>query len=229
MISYKDWKFKLSKKMPFLSFFQNPLFGIFWIVALLVGITIHEYAHAKVADYLGDPTPRAMGRVSLNPLVHLDLYGTLALLFFGFGWGKPVLFDPFNLKKPRRDSALISLAGPVSNLVLAFVVALSSSLLFRFFPVSSFWEMLLSSFSFSMVYLNFVLAFFNLVPIYPLDGFKIVEGFLPEKKAKEWSELRRYGPIFLLLFILPLGGKSLAERTIGPLIGISIDFLDKLF
>src|SRR3990167_10568404 len=94
---------------------------VFFIPALLIALTVHEFSHALVADKLGDPTPRLMKRLSLNPLNHLDPIGTLMLLFFHFGWGKPVPFDPFNLRHPRRDAALISLAGPVSNLILAAI------------------------------------------------------------------------------------------------------------
>src|SRR3990167_4058068 len=104
------------------------------IIALLSAITIHEFSHAWVADRLGDPTPRLMGRVTLNPLAHLDPIGTIALLLIGFGWGKPVQFDPFNLENPRRDSALVSLAGPLSNITLASL--LSIVLRFSITPLS---------------------------------------------------------------------------------------------
>ena len=98
--------------------FNNPLSFLFWLVALAMAITIHEFAHAYTADRLGDPTPRLQGRLTLNPLAHLDPLGTLMLLLVRFGWGKPVQFDPFNLKNPRKDGALISLAGPASNLLI---------------------------------------------------------------------------------------------------------------
>src|SRR3989338_6639244 len=103
--------------------FTNPLIFFFYIVALLVAIAIHEFSHALAADHLGDPTPRLAGRLKLNPLVHIDPMGLLFLLFFGFGWGKPVGFDPFNLKNPRRDAAIISLAGPFSNFVVALLLS----------------------------------------------------------------------------------------------------------
>src|SRR3990172_6432841 len=103
---------------------SNPITFIFSLVALVVAISIHEFAHAAAADRLGDPTPRLQGRLTLNPLAHLDPIGTLMLLLIRVGWGKPVQFDPYNLKNPRRDAALISLAGPASNLILAIVLAL---------------------------------------------------------------------------------------------------------
>lgn len=93
---------------------QNPIVFIMSAIGLVIAVTVHEFCHAFVADYLGDPTPRVQGRVTLNPLAHLDPFGTLALLFIGFGWGKPVEFDPYNLKHKTRDTALIALAGPVS-------------------------------------------------------------------------------------------------------------------
>jgi len=101
------------------SFFSNPLLLILWLAALIIAVTIHEFAHAFAADRLGDPTPKLMGRLTLNPLAHLDVLGTLMLLIARFGWGKPVQFDPFNLRHPRRDSAIISLSGPVANFLLA--------------------------------------------------------------------------------------------------------------
>src|SRR3989344_291453 len=103
---------------------------IFYIISLVIAITIHEFAHAFVADHLGDPTPRLQGRVTLNPLAHLDPMGTLLLFIVHFGWGKPVQFDPFNLRNPRRDAALISLAGPATNLVTATVASIVMQVLF---------------------------------------------------------------------------------------------------
>src|SRR5687767_10671057 len=101
------------------SLVASPLFFIAWVISLLLSISFHEAAHAYAADRLGDPTPRSQGRLTLNPLAHLDPLGTLMLLLFRFGWGRPVQFDPYNLKNPRQDAAIISLAGPATNLVLA--------------------------------------------------------------------------------------------------------------
>ena len=181
----------------------NPAYFLLYLAALVVAITIHEFAHARTADYLGDPTPRLQGRISLNPLRHLDLFGMVFLLFAGFGWGKPVQFDPFNLKDPRRDSAIISVAGPVSNILLALMLAI----IIRIYPT----ELLIPFIQF-----NITLAIFNLLPVHPLDGFKIVGGILPREKAHEWYQLERYGIIFLILLILPLGQRSMLDSILGP-------------
>lgn len=192
----------------------NPFLFFSYLIALLVAITIHEFAHAYVADQLGDPTARLAGRLKLNPFVHLDTLGLFFLLFFGFGWGKPVPYDHFNLKNPRRDSALISLAGPVSNFILAFLLSLILKLS-NFLP-----HLALSTignfFLIPMINLNLILGIFNLIPIHPLDGFKIVGGILPDDKAREWYTLERLGIIFLFLLIFPLGNGSLAQFIINP-------------
>lgn len=192
------------------SLFTDPLLFVIYILALFIAITIHEFSHALVADRLGDPTPRLMGRLTLNPLAHLDPLGTLMLLLVRFGWGKPVEFDPFNLKNPRRDAALISFAGPVSNLLLALVLSLP----IRF----SILPLFISQLLFPIILLNIILAVFNLIPIHPLDGFKIVGGFLSEEQAREWYTLERYGLIFLFLLILPINGVSLLSSIMNPLL-----------
>lgn len=186
-------------------------------VALLVVVTVHEFAHAWVANYLGDPTARLMGRLSLNPLVHLDPMGTLvfiltALAGFPFGWGKPVIFDPYNLKDPKKDAALISLAGPASNLVFASIL----SLIYRFLPGISLVTNLIQG----LIVLNVALAIFNLVPIHPLDGGKILTAFLPDRQSKQFDLiLNRYGLFILLFLILPIaGGQSIITLVISPVI-----------
>ncbi len=202
----------------------NPLGFVFWLAALVIAITIHEFAHALAAERLGDPTPRLMGRLTLNPLAHLDPLGTIMLLIARFGWGKPVQFDPFNLRHPRRDAAIISLAGPASNLLLA----LACSLLLRFllsvrFALSDYWIIGLLD---NLMIMNVVLAVFNLIPIHPLDGFKIVGGVLPEEYARQWQELEGYGMIFLIFLILPLGGgASPISQLISPVINFLLGVL----
>lgn len=180
-------------------------------IGLVVAITIHEFSHALVADKLGDPTARSQNRLTLNPLAHLDPLGTIALLVMGFGWGKPVPFDPYNLRSPRRDSALISLAGPTSNILLAIVL----SLILHFLPLI---PLVTTLFSF-LIALNVMLAIFNLVPVYPLDGEKILSGLLPASTAVEYSRvMRQWGTIILIFLILPMGGSSPITALISPVI-----------
>lgn len=203
--------------------FSNPLLFLVYIAALLMAIAVHEFSHAAVADYLGDPTPRLQGRLKLNPLVHIDKFGLLFLLFFGFGWGKPVQFDPYNLKHPRKDAALISIAGPISNFIMAVILSLILRLFILFhqnilYTISSFVLI-------PFITLNVVLGVFNLLPIHPLDGFKIVGGILSQDKAREWYQLERYGMIFLLMLIFPLGRSSMLDVIIRP----AVSFLLQLF
>lgn len=211
---------------------SNPLGFLFWLVALVIAITIHEFAHAWAAERLGDPTPRLMGRLTLNPLAHLDPLGTLMLLIVRFGWGKPVQFDPFNLRHPRRDGAIISLAGPASNILLAITCSVLLNIFFNLrLPLlnNSFIQLfvyLLIGLLQPLIVLNVVLAVFNLIPIHPLDGFKIVGGVLPEEYAKQWAELEGYGMIFLILLILPLaGGASPMSQLISPVINFFLTLL----
>jgi len=200
------------------------------IIAFLVAITIHEAAHAWMADRLGDPTARLAGRLSFNPLAHIDIIGTvlfpLFLILFRFpivfGWAKPVRFDPYNLANPRRDSALISLAGPLSNSVLA----ISLSVLLRI-VASFFLSPLIFSLFYALIIINLVLALFNLIPVHPLDGGKILIGLLPAKDAHKVDLfLTRYGLIMLLLLIFPIfGGTSPIFSVIGPILNFLLKIL----
>jgi Zn-dependent protease len=205
-----------------------------WLIAFTFAITFHEAAHAWMSDRLGDPTARLAGRISLNPLVHYDPIGTTLLLVLvilralgapviPFGWAKPVGFDPYNLKNPRRDSALISLAGPLSNLlvaaILAIIVRIASS---PFSPLAFVTDLVTPT-----IILCVVLAVFNLIPIHPLDGGKIFIGLLPESEAREADMfLRRYGMLILFLLIFPtFHGTSPIFFVIEPVINFILRFL----
>ncbi len=192
--------------------FSSPLFFLVWAIGLVLAICVHEYAHAALADRLGDPTPRSQGRLTLDPRAHLDPLGTLALLFLGFGWGKPVMFDPYNLRNPRRDSAIIALAGPISNLIFASLL----SLIIHFVPGLG---ILASVFS-VLILMNISLAIFNLVPIFPLDGEKILGGLLPPALYEEYAQvMRQYGTLILIFMLLPIaGGTSPISALISPVI-----------
>lgn len=191
--------------------FSNPLLFLIWAIGLILAISIHEYSHARAADTLGDPTPRAQGRLTLDPRAHLDPLGTLALIFLGFGWGRPVMFDPYNLRSPRRDSAFIALMGPISNLTFALVL----SLIMRFLPGISSLRPVFSI----LILMNISLAIFNLVPVFPLDGEKILGGILPPTLYAEFeSIMHQYGTIILVFMLLPIGGTSPISVLISPII-----------
>ena len=195
----------------------NPILFFVWAFSLIIAVTIHEFAHAFIADKLGDPTPSLQGRVTLNPIAHLDPVGTIMLLLFRFGWGKPVPFDPFNLRHPKRDSALIALAGPASNLILATLLSITAKLS---------GSPLLILFSTPLIMMNINLAIFNLLPVPPLDGSKILYGLLPMDWADEYNDfMSSYGQILLILLILPIGGSSLAINLILPVINVLTQLL----
>lgn len=204
---------------------------IVFFVILIFSIIIHEVSHGFVADKLGDPTARLQGRLTLNPKSHIDLFGSIILpliLIIShspilFGWAKPVPFDPFNLKNPRKDSALISLAGPSANFIIAILFSIIARILvlINFSGFEFFYSLAVST-----VLLNVVLGVFNLIPIHPLDGFKVVGGLLSEKQANEWYQLERFGIIFLLAFLfLPVGGSNMLNLVLGPVIRFIIGIL----
>lgn len=175
-------------------------------VVLIASLTFHEAAHAFTADRLGDPTARSLGRLSLNPAVHVDVIGTIVFPLIALmtgvpliGWAKPVPVDIRNLASPRRDFAIVALAGPVSNLILAVSGALLVNLLPGGQQVGIVEEALIR-----FVLINVLLAVFNMIPIPPLDGGNVLMGILPESMARVFEQLRGYG--FLLLYLLMLSG-----------------------
>jgi Zn-dependent protease len=177
------------------------------ILAFVLCITVHEFAHAIAADRLGDPTPRRQGRISLNPIDHLDPLGTLMLVLMvvtgarGIGWGKAVLVNPANFAHPRRDMMLVAAAGPFSNLVFATLLAVAMRLFMPSMTPS------LVEFMGYMVYMNIALMFFNLIPIAPLDGSKILAGLLPADAAYRYEmTMFRFGPILLLVLVFLIPG-----------------------
>lgn len=188
--------------------------------SLLVAITIHEFAHAWTADKLGDPTARYQGRVTLDPRAHLDPFGTLALLLVGFGWGKPVEYDPYNLKNPLRDGAIIALAGPASNLILALLVSLATG-------AFNLLEIISPAVIFMVVFINVMLAIFNLVPVFPLDGSKILMAILPKQQSYEYEQfMHRYGMYVLLLLLIPWTNEgSPVSLLIRPVIETVVNYL----
>lgn len=194
------------------------IFGI-----VLASLTFHEAAHAWVADRLGDPTARLLGRVSLNPAVHVDLFGTIILpliaLFSNIpilGWAKPVPVNTSRLGNPRRDFMLVAAAGPASNLLIAGAAAL----LFKAVATTGSPVTTLATVLISTVSINILLAVFNMVPIPPLDGGNVLAGILPESAAHVFQSMRQYG--FLILYALLLTG------VLGRIILPPADFLTRL-
>lgn len=185
--------------------------------AILIALTFHEYAHGQVADWLGDDTPYYQGRLTINPLPHIDWIGFFALLFLHFGWAKPVQVNPYNFKKTsiKTGMMLVSVAGPLMNLLLATVGMIALRLL-SFDPqvgtysgsMSGLIQMIVP-----LVQINIILAVFNLIPVPPLDGSKILAGLLPDKGADFIYSLEQFGPLILLLIIFT----NLADKIIWPL------------
>jgi len=200
--------------------FSNPLAFFIIFPLLLLSITFHEWAHCLVTDKLGDPTPRAKGRLTLDPRAHLDPIGTLAMLLTGFGWGRPAPFDPYNLKNPVKDAALIAAAGPTSNILIALVAALILKIGF----VAGLPLLIMALIQ--LISLNIVLAVFNLIPVGPLDGAKIVLALLPPETAIEFEDfMSRYGIIVLGLLIFPwAGGASPVSQLVQPIVSFLLNF-----
>ncbi|MCL1895025.1 MAG: site-2 protease family protein [Clostridiales bacterium] len=176
--------------------------------AIVIGITIHEYAHARTAWKLGDMTPKAQGRVTLNPAKHIDPFGIIALIFVGFGWGRPVQVNPYAFRKNRRlANLLVDVAGVLTNLVVAF---LCTALLF---VVSNG---VLSAILYYIVWFNIVLMIFNLLPVPPLDGFGILTEIFDLRRRSWYDALYNYGPIILLVLIITgATGKILGTALIS--------------
>ncbi len=173
---------------------------LYWIMfaipSIVIASTFHEYAHAWTATKLGDLTSKVNGRLTLNPLKHIDPIGAICMVFFKFGWSKPVPINEFNFENRLRDTALVSLAGPTSNILLLFAIALFNSVVK---PTGN-----LSLFLLTFAMINIVLAVFNLLPIPPLDGHKIVRAFLPQKARYYWENLERFQILFLIILLIPI-------------------------
>ncbi|MFA5532817.1 MAG: site-2 protease family protein [Candidatus Shapirobacteria bacterium] len=194
------------------------------LLILILAITIHEFSHALAADKLGDPTPRSFGRLTLNPIAHADPVGTVLLPLLSalsgiptIGWAKPVPIDPFNFRHPKRDMIITSLAGPASNLLIAIIFGLISNI----FHIQNI-------FIYLFILINISLAIFNLIPIPPLDGSKILINLLPSESGAKWEEaLNRYGFILLIILVfLPISnGHSLLTIIISPVINFIFGLL----
>lgn len=209
---------------------MDILILILGIIGFIFAIIIHEVSHGLVAERLGDPTARLMGRLTLNPIPHIDIFGSIILpltLFifkspFFFGWAKPVPVDPYNLQHPKKDMALISLAGPLSNITLALVLSLFLRIFLNIFPSSQIFVLF-----YYLIEFNIALAVFNLIPVNPLDGGKVLTGILPNKIARDFNLfLDKFGMVLILFLILPIfGGNSLSTIIISPIINLFLKLL----
>lgn len=187
--------------------------AILVITQFIILLTFHEWGHAKSANMLGDSTARDQGRMSLNPAVHIDPIGTLFLPLIGsllgggfFGWAKPVPVNPYNLKSPRRDIMIIAAAGPFMNILITIVIFVIIKILYIFNlkPYPSKLLFGIHTFLETSAIISVFLAVFNMLPLFPLDGFSVVNGLLPESASRQFSKLAPYGmPILIALIFLP--------------------------
>jgi len=193
-------------------------------LGMLLAVSVHEAAHAAAAYYLGDPTAKLAGRLSLNPLRHLDPLGTIMIFLVGFGWGKPVPINPYNLRNPRRGEALISLAGPMSNFFLAALLALP--LKYFFMGYEAGFGAVLAHFLAVTIYLNVALMVFNLLPIPPLDGSKVVAAFLPISWESQLNRFQQNG--WIILFGVIILSRILNFPIFAYVVGPAVDFIQSL-
>jgi len=184
--------------MLILNLFDNPLMLLYFVAALLLVITTHEFAHAWVAYHLGDPTPKYQKRLSLNPIRRLDPIGTICLFLVGFGWGKPVMYNPQNLKHGKWDEFLVAMAGPASSIILAFIFAIPYRLVANH-GIGGIEGTQFFNFTNLVTELALLIAAFNIIPIPPLDGSKIYYLFIPED-WKLWLERFGTAILFILIF-----------------------------
>lgn len=207
--------------MPIQMLGENPMFFLVWVLAILVGLSIHEFSHALAGHALGDSTAEQAGRLTLNPIAHIDPIGFLMLLFIGFGWGKPVPYNPHNLKYPRWGPMLVGIAGPIANLVGVVIAGIALKFVTDFgnLPPGN----LLVPFLVFLVRINIVLMLFNLIPVPPLDGSRILLSILAAPKyARIRFLLETRGPILLIGLIIldSLFGLNIFGRLFQGVIGL---------
>ncbi len=181
-------------------------------IALVIGVTFHEFSHALTADQLGDHRPRALGRVSLNPMRHIDPFGAILFLIAGFGYGRPVPVNVYALRPGRIGMAIVAAAGPIANVIVALVFAV----LYRSIRISGLQVDLVQGIVLAAVFYNFVLAILNLIPIPPLDGYNVVLAFLPPRYAFAVQRYAQYGFFILILLVLVPGS------PLGRLLGLAV-------
>ncbi|KAF0218548.1 MAG: peptidase [Geobacteraceae bacterium] len=198
------------------------------LVPALMAITCHEVSHGYVADKFGDSTARSMGRLTLNPLKHLDIFGTLMVFIVGIGWAKPVPVNFNNLRHPKRDMIWVAAAGPVTNFLLAFLSAMAMRGFIAFgetihgaSPLQIFIDPIVLMLAFS-VYINLLLAIFNLIPVPPLDGGRVAVGLLPYRQSAAYARIEPFGMIIIILLVF---FTDIFSYVISPVLNMGIHFL----
>jgi Zn-dependent protease len=193
-------------------------FLLIFVPVILFSLTIHEYSHAYIANKLGDDTAKRLGRLTLNPLKHLDPIGTILLLLVHFGWAKPVPVDPRNFKDPKKDMLYVAIAGPISNIITAIISAiLLKYMIFNLASAGAFgaYSEPLIQFLVWMIFIGVILAVFNMLPIPPLDGSRVLYGLLPDHLANSIKKIETYG-ILIVFGIILFGGRTFSYILIYP-------------
>lgn len=209
---------------------EQYLVYLYIIPAALIAIVCHELSHGLFSYLLGDPTPKEQGRLSLNPAKHLDLFGTLCLIFFGFGWAKPVRVDPRYYKNPKWGMALVALGGPLANFIIALISGLAVTLIQNYAPYTEFYNIIFNFFLYLMI-INIGLGTFNLIPIPPLDGSKIIGAILPDNAYVQYMKYQKYGMIFIigLLILLDVLEAMGYPSLLNTMLDVIVEFILKLW
>lgn len=206
---------------------ENLTDYIYIVVAALFAIILHEIAHGLVSTWLGDPTPKRLGRLSLNPLKHLDPIGTLCLIFFHVGWAKPVVVNPDYYKNKKRGMALVALAGPLMNFLLAIFSIIIMAI---FVKVNAYSNVLIIIYNFLLYFsvINLGLGLFNLIPIPPLDGSRILGAFLKDDTYEQYMKYERYGFIIIAILLALSSLRGNGTSFISELVDIIFNFIFRL-
>ncbi|MDF3002538.1 MAG: site-2 protease family protein [Bacillota bacterium] len=211
--------------------FDNPsswfMTKLYLLPAILIGLSFHEFAHAAAAYALGDQTPKLQGRVTINPIAHVDPFGFIALIFIGFGWGRPVQVNPMNFKNMRRDGIIVDLAGVTMNFILAILFAGVFKLLILWNPafMGTYMGSVIVELIYNIIMINIVLMLFNLLPVPPLDGFGIITEVFDLRKRSFYYQLYNNGFVILLLLMM----FDITEKVLVPAVSFVLRFVFSIY